>query len=211
MYILASASEICGDLSEVIKLIKLFINLICWSVPILLIVLGSIDMFKAVTTNDEKMASEAKSKLVKRIVYGVLIFLIPFFINLIFEILGGIVTENDGFGDTNSWVSCWNESGSSKKYSSSTSSTKKKKSTSNVKSDSSSQKEKECKYSCNNGGILNMNNECYEYKLDPYYFDGGMADCNKTCESRAIKATYAKKSGDGFVYCDCYYEVTKEC
>ena len=57
-----------------------------------------------------------------------------------------------------------------------------------------------------------MDNECYEYKLDQIYFDGyGMADCNKTCGNRAIKAKFAKETDDGFSYCDCYYEVTKEC
>lgn len=109
MFILASASEICSDLSPVIKLIKIFINLICWSVPILLIVLGTVDMFKAISTSDEKAASEAKSKLVKRIVYGVLVFLIPFLVNLVFEIVGDTIKTDDGFEDSTSWISCWND------------------------------------------------------------------------------------------------------
>ena len=113
MYILVSTSELCSDLAPIIKIIKLLINLICWSVPILLIVFGTIDMLKATATSDEKAASEAKSKLVKRIVYGVLIFLVPFIVTLVFEIFNDLKIKDD-FEDSNSWLSCWNESGSSK-------------------------------------------------------------------------------------------------
>ena len=68
MLILTESSEICENLAPFISIVKIFLQIIRWTVPILLIVLGTFDMFKAVTTNDEKAASEAKSKFIKRII-----------------------------------------------------------------------------------------------------------------------------------------------
>ena len=77
------AIQMCCDAQIFLRIIKLVIRLIQWSVPLIIIVLGTIDMIKVVATGDEKVANDVKSTFIKRLIYGVLIFLVPFFVRLI--------------------------------------------------------------------------------------------------------------------------------
>lgn len=53
--------------------------------PILIVVLVSMDMVKAVAAGDEKEMKKAQSDAFKRIIIGVVIMFIPTILNLIFE------------------------------------------------------------------------------------------------------------------------------
>ncbi len=57
-------------------------------VPILCVVLISIDILSAVTSGDEKNMKDAQSKAVKRLIIGIVIFFIPTFINLLLKWIG---------------------------------------------------------------------------------------------------------------------------
>ena len=52
-------------------------------IPIVLIVLGMLDMGKAVMSNDEKVMKENQGKLVKRIIYAVLVFLVVALVKMV--------------------------------------------------------------------------------------------------------------------------------
>lgn len=65
----------------------LILNTVKIIVPIILIVFGIVEMFKAATANDEKVMKEAQSKLIKRIIYAVLIFFIVAIVQLVFSVL----------------------------------------------------------------------------------------------------------------------------
>lgn len=69
-----------GFTSGVIKVLKLVI-------PIILIVYGMIDLAKAVMANDDKVMKEAQGKLIKRVIYAVVIFFIVAIVQLVFSIL----------------------------------------------------------------------------------------------------------------------------
>lgn len=56
-------------------------------IPIILIVLGMVDLGKAVTSNDEKQMKEAQKTLIKRVIYAVLIFFITSLVQWIFAAL----------------------------------------------------------------------------------------------------------------------------
>ena len=111
MYILdecTEAAELCKNIEPFLNVVRIFLDIVCWSIPIILIIMGSIDMFKAVTkADDEKILQDARRKLVMRIIYGVAVFLVPFIINLIFEVLDGILPKDDIVNGT-TWISCWN-------------------------------------------------------------------------------------------------------
>ena len=88
--ILAETSQsdcsILGDdlqdiLNEVFTAIK-----VC--VPILCVVLISIDMLSAVTYGDEKNMKDAQNKAIKRIIIGIVIFFIPTLVNLLLKWIG---------------------------------------------------------------------------------------------------------------------------
>lgn len=65
-------------------------------VPIIIILLGTIDMFKAVTAGKEDEMSKALKTLIKRIIIGILIFLVPVFLNVIIW-LANLAWEGLGF------------------------------------------------------------------------------------------------------------------
>lgn len=57
-------------------------------IPIILIVLGMMDLAKAVMANEEKVMKEAQSRFIKRLLYAVLVFLVVAIVQTIFGFLG---------------------------------------------------------------------------------------------------------------------------
>ena len=98
--------DICTDpeFAPIWNVVGIVINIIWIGVPILLIVLGSIDLGKAVIASDEKEVKAAQSRLIKRVIYAVLVFLVPQIVSLIMN----VVAIGVGDEDTTSWASCWN-------------------------------------------------------------------------------------------------------
>lgn len=76
-------------------------------IPIVLIVLGMLDMGKAVMSNDEKTMKENQSKLIKRIIYAVLVFLVVALVKTVIGMVAGIDSE-DKVADKNTISSCIN-------------------------------------------------------------------------------------------------------
>lgn len=87
------------------KITVLVVNLIKIAVPIILIIMGMIDLSKAVMGNDEKQMKESQSKLIKRVIYAVLVFLVVSVVQLLFSALSGTgATDN---GNISSCISCF--------------------------------------------------------------------------------------------------------
>lgn len=96
------------DLLTLLSIIKWGINLVCWITPIILIVLTTIDVAKVVTAGnlDDKMKKEVGNKLITRVIYAIVIFLIPIIVSTIFNLLPSRVTDSTRAGDA-SWWECW--------------------------------------------------------------------------------------------------------
>lgn len=90
LFMLETQTYNCGIAIDPIvpSFVSLIINAIKIIIPIVLIVFGIVEMFKAATANDEKVMKEAQGKLIKRIIYAVLIFFIVAIVQLVFSILG---------------------------------------------------------------------------------------------------------------------------
>ena len=80
-------------------------------IPILLIVLIIYDLAKTMTGQiDEKQKKDAVNKAAKRMIYALIVFLIPSIITILFDRLapmtpsGGKSTSTD----SKSWMECWN-------------------------------------------------------------------------------------------------------
>lgn len=97
--------DACTDLAPVINLIKSVLGIIQWGVPILLILMGSIDLGKAVLASDDKEIKGATSKLIKRAIAAVAIFFVPMLVNMLVGMVG------DAGAKEGSFISCWNDSG----------------------------------------------------------------------------------------------------
>lgn len=104
--ILDGASEFCtSDIVAILGIVKWVLKAICFVVPIILIVLVTLDVAKVVTAGniDDKIKKEVTQKLVTRIVFAVIIFLIPTLVSFLFKSLPSAGT---GMNDT-AWWDCW--------------------------------------------------------------------------------------------------------
>ncbi len=97
--------------NAIISGVRTIFTLIQWGIPILLIVLCTIDMFKAVSSGDEKKTKEAQKTSIRRLIYAVVAFLIPWIIGLVFGFIGNVVTDDSAQVADNTWKTffkCWN-------------------------------------------------------------------------------------------------------
>ena len=100
MYMLV---DVCSDdtVLKVMGIIKLVMQVICIVVPIVLILLGSIDLFKAVTAGKDEDIKKRQQTLIKRVIAAVIVFLVPTIVTVLMNLIG--VVE---------WKDCWNEADS---------------------------------------------------------------------------------------------------
>ena len=95
----------CTYLNPIISIIKTVLSIVQWAIPIILIVIGTFDMMKAVVASKEDEIKAAQKLLIKRIVYAVIIFLIPTIVYFVFN----IVSNTDGISGTGNFWDCWNQ------------------------------------------------------------------------------------------------------
>ena len=76
-----------GDFVAVLRIIRWVVNIICFAVPIILIVLCILDIAKIVTAGniDDKLKKEVTGRITTRIIFAVIIFLVPTIIGIIFH------------------------------------------------------------------------------------------------------------------------------
>ena len=83
--------------SDSFRILGMIVYVLKIAAPILIIITGIIDYFKAVTSSDEEALSKATSSLVRRIISGILVFLLP---TIIWSILK-LLDITDGIQDLN--------------------------------------------------------------------------------------------------------------
>lgn len=97
-----STACIDGSLLNIMRLVRLVIKVLQIAVPVGLILMGTIDMAKSVIAGDEKKIKEAQKPFVKRIVAAIIVFLIPYIVNIAINLV---------VSDTSDWRNCWNTAG----------------------------------------------------------------------------------------------------
>ena len=99
--------DTCATLWPLINLIKNgLIPLIQIVIPIILIILGMLDLGKAVIASKEDEIKSAQKLLIKRVIYAVAIFFVVLIVTLIFNLVA-----DKSNGDADNWQSCWNYKG----------------------------------------------------------------------------------------------------
>jgi len=93
----------CTELQPLIAFVKLLLTCIQWLVPIVIIILGSLDLFKAVIASKEDEIKSAQKLLIKRIIYGVAIFFVGLIVTFIFNALA-----STGTSEATGFLGCWN-------------------------------------------------------------------------------------------------------
>ncbi len=101
-----SVGGACQGLEPLIRILKGVLKYVAIIIPIALMLFGIIDLGKAVIASDEKEVKSAQSRLIKRVVYAIVIFLVPSLISLVMNLvaLGADQSETN----TTDWASCWN-------------------------------------------------------------------------------------------------------
>ena len=96
-----------AELASIIGIVKWVINIICWAIPIILIVLCILDIAKIVTAGniDDKLKKEVTGRITTRIIFAVIIFLVPTIVGIIFQFIP--VSGKDVTLDGVTWRDCW--------------------------------------------------------------------------------------------------------
>ena len=91
-----TSAGFCANTADVWQLIGVALLIFKIVIPIILIILGMIDLGKAVVSSDDKAISKSTKSLAMRIVAAIIIFFIPSIISFVFSIIG---TFNDDVKD----------------------------------------------------------------------------------------------------------------
>ena len=89
----------CGNTtipSPIPQIIRIVVVLLKIAMPLMLIILGSIDIVKAVIASDEKKINESQSRFLKRLIPAALVFLVI----TIIQFLIGIIADNQNEAQT---------------------------------------------------------------------------------------------------------------
>lgn len=102
---LVQIMDACEGLLPIVQFVKRGIfPIIQIGVPIILIIMGSIDLGKAVMSSDDKEIKGATGKLIKRAIAAVAVF----FVVTVVSLLMGMFAKTD-IGQQNAWSKCWDE------------------------------------------------------------------------------------------------------
>jgi len=99
------------EMQEILGIIITILNVIKFLVPIILIILCTIDIFKIIVSKKEDEIKKLRKDIFNKILYSVLIYLIPVLIPFILNIINNLIP----MGYDNSWKDCWNFVEESKK------------------------------------------------------------------------------------------------
>lgn len=78
---------------EITSILRSIVTLIQIGIPIILVIMGMIDLGKAVTSQKEDEIKKAQSMLIKRLIYGVIIFLVVAIVKFVLGIVGDSAGE----------------------------------------------------------------------------------------------------------------------
>ena len=95
------------ELVDILAIVKWVINIICFAIPIILIVLCILDIAKIVTAGniDDKLKKEVTGKITTRVIFAIIIFLVPTIVRLLFNFIP--VKDKDATFDGATWRDCW--------------------------------------------------------------------------------------------------------
>ena len=103
--VVVNIDSACYGFDAIVRVIKEGVfPIIQIALPIILIVLCTFDLGRAVISSDDKKNKELLKRIVKRLVFALLIFFFVTVVNLVFSMVGSI-TENETLSR---WSQCWN-------------------------------------------------------------------------------------------------------
>ena len=106
-----TVDEICtvnGDLVTILGIVKTILTIIQIAVPILLIIMGSLDLMKAVMAGKEDEIKKAQGTFVKRAIAAVIVFFIPLIVSIVMGLIEIDTATSDGENTIQvNYKTCW--------------------------------------------------------------------------------------------------------
>ena len=84
----------CGDKIKhlpykVLEISNTVINVLQIAVPVILIIMGSVDFVKAISSQNDEEIKKAQGMFIKRLIMGALVFFIIVIVKLLISVIGG--------------------------------------------------------------------------------------------------------------------------
>ena len=99
------AADACRGIGPIVTIIRHGVfPLVQIGIPVLLILLGTFDLGKAVISSDDKEVKAAQKRLISRLIYAAVIFFMVTFVSVVMNV---VATGNVDDADTTSWKKCW--------------------------------------------------------------------------------------------------------
>lgn len=87
-FLTTQGCDVGVDISDFMSVFRLVITVIQYAVPVALILWGSIDLFKSITTGKDDEIKKKQTLLFKKVLSAVIVFLLPWLIFTIMSLLG---------------------------------------------------------------------------------------------------------------------------
>ena len=112
IFMATTVDDICaanGDLVTILRVVRTALTIIQIAVPILLIIMGSLDLMKAVMAGKEDEIKKSQGTFVKRAIAAVIVFFIPLIVNLVLGLVPiGTSTDANGNSVKTTYQDCLN-------------------------------------------------------------------------------------------------------
>ena len=93
LFLLSDCKKGDVDLTDFMQVFKLIITVVQWAVPVALILWGSIDLFKAITSSKDDEIKKKQTLLFKKVLAAVIVFILPWLIFTIMRMLGSSIAK----------------------------------------------------------------------------------------------------------------------
>ena len=84
----------CAESASIWRVLGWIVYILKIVIPLLLIILGMVDLGKAVVSSDEKAINKAVTTLIKRFIAAVVVFFVPTIVDALFSAFG-VMTSNE--------------------------------------------------------------------------------------------------------------------
>lgn len=92
---IGNIAQFCAQSAPIWKLIGTVINVVKIAIPIIIVLLAMFDLGKAVMAGEEKEIKEAQKMVIKRLIYGVVVFFVVTIVQVVFNLVGQNVQNDD--------------------------------------------------------------------------------------------------------------------
>lgn len=79
--------DFCDESKPIWQFLGQIVNILQIAIPVIIILLGTLDLGKAVMAGDDKKIKEAQKMLIMRLVYGVAVFFVITIVQVIFSLV----------------------------------------------------------------------------------------------------------------------------